>query len=391
MADSIHDQWNTATSEWQAVATNFNRSWTIVFLAAAKNSDYQGFATAIDYLARMHQDTTVMAGDMITNIASTGHSATAGLVQNFQNLQANVLPAWGVLAARYVGEQVFTAVNQEASARQASQAQLAAELTTAFNTVTAQLAAELAAESAQRAAGDAVTLHQAVTLVAAEAAQRAAGDAATLHQAVADINAAVAPIEDQVKQVLAYAQSLPGLVDSRAAAGYDPTLKARGNLIRKLLDTVVAHDPLVAGLVSRLAGLIIDLAGVEDPVLRVAANIVLKQVIDKLGAGTALHAMLSDLLGGIIGGGQPKTLTAIMGDIGNRLDSLEETTAALAPLADEADKIHELGSVLFDAALLGYVTAAIANPKATADDTVAVLAPVTGPLTRPLRVLLGMP
>jgi hypothetical protein len=130
---------------------------------------------------------------------------------------------------------------------------------------------------------------------------------------------------------------------------------------------------------------------VEDPVLRVAANLLLKQVIDRLGLDSALKAMLGDLLGSIIGGGQPKTVTTIMGDVGNRLDALEEVTANLAPLAPEADQLHELGTLIFDGALLAYLTAAIAAPVATADDTVLALEPVTGPLLAPVRALLGMP
>jgi uncharacterized protein YggT (Ycf19 family) len=47
--------------------------------------------------------------------------------------------------------------------------------------------------------------------------------------------------------------------------------------------------------------------------------------------------------------------------------------------------------VLFDVALLSYFAAAVADPVATANDTVDVLAPVTGPLLAPVRALLGMP
>jgi len=211
-----------------------------------------------------------------------------------------------------------------------------------------------------------------------------------VQQAAAGIKALDDQLTASIAAVLKYAQTIPGLIDQRAAAGYDPTLRARGNTLTKLLDTVVAHDPLAASLVSRLATFIIDLAGVEDPIVRIAAQLILKQVIDRFGIDTALHAMLSDLVGSILGGGQPKTLTDITADIGNRLDALEAGEAALAPLAPEADQLHELGTLAFDVALLGYLVAAVAAPVATADDTVAVLAPVTGPLLAPVRSLLGM-
>src|SRR5882762_7534854 len=253
-----------------------------------------------------------------------------------------------------------------------------------------QAAAGILAEALERGAGDAHSREQAAVLVAAEAVQRGVGDANTREQAAAGIKALEVQLTAQIDSVLKYAQTIPGLIDTRAANGYDPTLRARGGALQKLLDTVVAHDPLAASLVSRLATFIIDLAGVEDPIVRIAAQLILKQVIDRFGVDTALHAMLGDLVGSILGGGQPKTLQAIMGDVGNRLDALEAGEAALAPLAPEADQLHELGTLAFDVALLGSLAAAVAAPVATANDTVAVLEPVTGPLLSPVRSLLGM-
>jgi hypothetical protein len=253
-----------------------------------------------------------------------------------------------------------------------------------------QLAAAILLEATDRAAGDDHTRQQLAAAVTLEAQQRAIGDADSRQQAAAGIKALDDQLTARIQAVLKYAQSLPGLIDNRAAAGYDPTLKARGDLVSRLLDTVVAHDPAVAGLVSNLAKMAVDLAGIDDPVLKIAAQLVLKQVIDRLGLNTALQAMLSDLLGGILGGGQPKTLQDIMGDVGDRLDALERGQAALSPLAPEADDLHEMGTLIFDAALLGYFVAAVTDPKATADDTVTVLAPVTSPLLAPVRALLGM-
>ena len=254
-----------------------------------------------------------------------------------------------------------------------------------------QLAAAILLEQTQRSIGDADTRQQLAAAILLEQTQRGIGDADSRQQAAAGIKALSDQLTAQIANVLAYAQSIPGTIDNRAAAGYDPTLQARANLLTKLLDTAVAHDPLVSGLVSNLATFIIDLAGIEDPIARLAGQLVLKQVIDRLGINTALGAMLNDLVGSIFGGGQPKTLTDIMKDIGNRLDSLESGLAELAPLAPEADDLHELGTVLFDAALLAYLTAAVLNPVATANDTVDAVAPVTGPLLAPIRALLGMP
>lgn len=253
-----------------------------------------------------------------------------------------------------------------------------------------QLAAAILQEAAGRIAGDDHTRQQLAAAILLEQQQRTIGDQDSRQQAAAGIKALDDLLTGQIQAVLKYAQSIPGTIDNRAAAGYDPTLKARAGLVSRLLDTVVAHDPAVAGLVSNLAKFAIDLAGIDDPVLKIAAQLVLKQVIDRLGVDTALQAMLGDLLGGILGGGQPKTLQDIMGDVGDRLDALERGQAELSPLAPEADDLHEMGTLIFDAALLGYFVAAVTDPKAAADDTVAVFAPVTGPLLAPVRALLGM-
>ena len=253
-----------------------------------------------------------------------------------------------------------------------------------------QLAAAILLESQQRTLGDEHTRQQLAAQILLESQQRTIGDQDSRQQAAAGIKALDQQLTGQIQAVLKYAQSLPGLIDTRAANGYDPTLRARATLLTRLLDTVVAHDPLAASLVSKLAAFIIDLAGIEDPVVRIAAQLILKQVIDRLGIDTALGAIVNDLVGSILGGGQPKTLTDIMADIGNRLDALERGQAELSPLAPEADDLHELGTLIFDAGLLAYLTAAVADPVATANDTVAVFAPVTDPLLTPVRTLLGM-
>jgi hypothetical protein len=390
MADSIHDQWPDATQEWPKVAANFNAAWVSVFAAYNVNTYYAAFAAAINYLARMHEDTTVMAGDMITHIAQTGQDSTRGLIQNFQNLERHVLPQWGAVAAAYID----AAVNHEALDRVANinsvHKTIDGEMDARFQADILQWSQAVAHEAFLRVQGDEAEATARTAADNAEATARAAGDEHSRQQAAAGDKALSDALTAQIDAVLKYAQSLPGLIDTRAANGYDPTLRARAGLLQKLLDTAAAHDPLIAGLVSNLAKFIIDLAGVDDPVLRIAAQLILKQVIDRLGVNTALQAMVNDLVGGILGGGDPKTLTDIMADIGNRLDALESGQAELAPLAPEADNLHEMGTLIFDAALLAYLAAAVANPVATADDTNTVFAAVVDPLLAPVRALLGM-
>lgn len=390
MADSIHDQWPAATDEWSRVAAQFLAAWVSIFADYNANSVDAAFAAGIGYLSRMHEDTTVMAGDMITQIAQTGQDNDRGLIQNFQNLQRHVLPQWGAVAAAYT----TNAVTHEGLDRVANinsvHKTIDAEIAAAIQGDILKWSAAVGVESGLRVTGDENEAKARIAADTAEANARAEGDAHSRQQAAAGIKALSDQLTAQIASVLKYAQSIPGTIDQRAASGYDPTLRGRASVLQKLLDTAAAHDPLVAGLVSNLAKFIIDLAGVEDPVLRIAAQLILKQVIDRLGLNTALQAMLSDLVGGVLGGGDPKTLTTIMGDIGNRLDALESGQAELSPLAPEADQLHEMGTLIFDAALLGYLGAAVGDPVATANDTVNVFAPITTPLLAPVRALLGM-
>lgn len=390
MADSIHDQWPTATDEWPRVTAQFNAAWVSIYADYDVNTYYAAFAAGIGYLSRMLMDTSVMEGDMITHLAQTEVDNTRGLIQNFQNLQRHVLPQWGALAAAYAEARAFAWADHEATNRKNADLLEAQQRALGDDHSREQAAALVAAEAVARAAGDDHTRQQLAAAILQEATDRAAGDDHTRQQMAAAVKALSDSLTKQINDVLKYAQSIPGTIDQRAAAGYDPTLRARGDLISKLLDTVVAHNPAVRDLVTNLAKFAIDLAGIEDPVLKIAAQFVLKQVIDRLGIDSTLTAMLNDLLGGILGGGQPKTLQDIMGDIGNRLDALEKGQAELSPLAPEADNLNELGSLIFDAALLAYFAAAVADPVATANDTVNVLAPITGPLLAPIRALLGM-
>jgi hypothetical protein len=390
MADSIHDQWPEAISEWATVAANFQAAWVSAFPVYNVNSDYAAIVACICYLARMHEDTTVMAGDMITNLAQTDATNVRGLIQNFQHLDREVLPAWGALAKSYTDGEVTHEATDRVANINSVHATTDAEIAAAIQADILQWSQAVAHEALLRVNGDAAEATARMAADAAEATARGVGDDNSRQQAAAGIAALNASLLAQINTVLKYAQSIPATIDQRAAAGYDPTLRARGNLLQKLLDTVAAHNPVVRDLVSNLATFIIDLAGVEDPVLRIAAQLVLKQVIDKLGLDSALKAILNDLVGGILGGGNPTTLQSIMADIGNRLDALEEGQAELSPLAPEADDLHEMGTLIFDAALLGYFVAAVADPVATANDTVNVFEPVTGPLLAPVRALLGM-
>lgn len=359
--------------------------------ATVLNTFRTQIVTAMDGLEDLVEHSTVLAATAINDVVSVLTESEHWSTDNFRWMLNVVLPGMAANLKAYAESRANAWAAHEAVNRENADKAEANTRSEGDAHSREQAARGDAQEAAARTAGDDHTREQLAAAISKEASTRAAGDDHSRQQAAAGDALVTEKLTADINTVLKYAQSLPGLVDSRAAAGYDPTLQARANLLTKLLDTAVAHEPLVAGLVSKLVTTIIDLAGLEDPVLRIAAQLVLKQVIDRLGVDTALGAMINDLIGGLLGGGPPKTLTAIMGDIGNRLDSLEHSTAELAPLAPEADQLHEMGTVIFDAALLGYFVASVADPTATADDTTAVFSPILDPLLSPLRSLLGMP
>lgn len=390
MADSIHDQWPTATDEWSLMAANFLQAWISAYDAIDVNPNFAAVVACIGFLARMVQDSTVMAGNMITQVADTGGTNTRGLVQNFQNLERHVFPQWGAVAAAYATSTATQLVAGEAQQRITAEDTEAQQRALGDDHSREQAAAAVLLESQLRAFADAAADQKFTALINAEAVARGIGDTNSREQAAAALAAAVNQLSASIATVLKYAQALPGLIDQRAAAGYDPTLANRAGLLQKLIDTAVAHDPAISGLVSQLARYIVDLAAIDDPLIRIAAQLVVKQIIDKFGLDTALNTMLTDLLSQVFGDGPPKTLQQVTADIGSRLAALESSVAALSPLDDEADQLHELGGLAFNAALVGFAAAAVADPVDAANGTVLALEPVTGPLLAPLRALLGM-
>lgn len=249
----------------------------------------------------------------------------------------------------------------------------------------------IAREHADMVTRIAIEANNRIVMVQHEAADRARGDALVRRDLTLALDQARQQLTQLITQVSDYAHSLPALVDREAAGGYDPALPARASGLTRLLDTAAAHDPLIAGLVADLAKFLVDLAEVDNPLIRVAAQLILKQVIDRLGVDTAVGGLLDGILGGLLGRGKPKTLGEVAADAGGRLNAAEAGLAALAPLGPEADALHEMGTVAFDVALLGYLAAGIADPEAWADDTNAALHATVDPLLGPLLQLLGAP
>lgn len=391
MAGPWDDLAGLAAGLWQREADNFAAKWHSLYNFYFEDPDFAAIIDAITGLAVAFEYAAALSAVSDVDNVEIGRAAAFGTIENLRHLAWPVLPKWGVLAAQWAdrvalvrGEQALhdatVLVDREHKAMELRvlQEELAREVEVAEKW--ASLHTEIAIERFDRT--------QAVDQLRAQLTALIAKTRADL---TAYIDQARAQLAAQITQLAAYAHSLPGLVDQEAASGYDPTLRARATVLQRLIDTLAAHDPFIAGIIRDLATFLVDLAEVDDPVLRLAAQVILRQVVDHLGLDTALRDLASSLLGGILGTGPPKTLAGVTGAVGDRLNAAEQSVAALSPLADEADALHELGTVAFDAALLAYLTAGITDPRAWADDTAAVLHVTVDAVLGPLLALLGAP
>lgn len=172
-----------------------------------------------------------------------------------------------------------------------------------------------------------------------------------------------------------------GLIQKSAASGYAATLKGRQDVLVRLADDIVTRDPLIRGLVSDVIKGILDLATVEDPILRIGLGFILREIINRLGIDKAMGELLDALLADILGHKQPDNLHDVIMSIGNRLNALEGQWQQF--MEDGGPEILQAGkewkaitSLLADAGLAAFFGAMVADPRAWANDITATAEPV---------------
>jgi hypothetical protein len=390
VGNPITDLWHVAVSGWDAITRAYGNTWRDMYDVV----DFYKFKADV-------QDAFSQLGQAVEFVAVLNATSAADTVSIGRDTAVNTRNALDFLRYVYVPAEADNARN-EAINWAAREIRITADVLERFlraehramllRVLEEELGRDvaIAREHADMVTRVAIERYDRTLMVQAAVRQLTDLIAKTKADILAYVNQVRQQLSAQIAQLSAYAHSIPGLVDSEAAGGYDPTLQAHATAVTRLLDAAVAHEPLIAGIVGRLAGFLVDLAEVDNPLLRIAAQLILKEIIDRVGLDTALGAMLRDLLGPVLGGGKPKTLKDVTAAVGDRLNGAEHALAQLAPLAPEADQLREMGTLAFDAALLAYLAAAVAAPQAAADDTVAALEPVTGPLLAPVRSLLGM-
>lgn len=193
----------------------------------------------------------------------------------------------------------------------------------------------------------------------------------------------------------AYARSILPTVDKEAADGYNSQRPAQASNLAQALTDLAVDNPEVRAMVGRLAGLVIDLAEVDDPLLRITATFLLKQVIDRLGADKLAGGLIDGLLGLFLGGAPPKTLQAVVAALAGRLDATEQQWAQFyANGGDDLERfgteLRQTASPLFLGAMAAFVTGAVLDPAGAAAATAAGVEPAAQAVMAPLVALLGV-
>lgn len=191
---------------------------------------------------------------------------------------------------------------------------------------------------------------------------------------------AVLAAEAKARQLV---RALHHTIEAEATAGYNPGQQGHSSLVDDLLRYLADHNPLVSGLVRDLAGKLLDLAAIEDPVERLLLGHLVQFIIDRVGVDQLAAEWLRDLLTPWIGDPSPKGLRAVLAATTARLSAVEGQWAQF--YANGGSEVEQAGrdwsqitSPVFDAALLAFFGAAVLDPAAWGRDLSATAGRLVG-------------
>lgn len=170
-------------------------------------------------------------------------------------------------------------------------------------------------------------------------------------------------------------------VQREAAQGYRKGNAGRASVVSGLLDLAVNRDPVLGELVSKSAGLILDAIEIDDPLARIAAGFIIRELTERLGIDAAIGDLLHALAGPLAGGAEPRTLTDVIADLAARVTSLEGQWGTF--MADGGPQILQAGeewasitSLIVDVGLLAFFAQLATFPAAWAAEVSDVAGPV---------------
>jgi hypothetical protein len=189
----------------------------------------------------------------------------------------------------------------------------------------------------------------------------------TAAEAAARAKAVTAEHAAMLNQVKAALQA----VNDSAASGWNTGAQTRLQIIAGILDDIAENNPLTRDLVTLLVNGVLDLAEIDDPLIRWGLGKLLSEVISKAGVDAAAGDLVSSLLGTAAAQPRASSLYDVCKDAAGRLNNLEQLWATF--MADGGSDVEQAGrewkdlrGVLEDAAILGMFGLAVTDPQAWA-------------------------
>lgn len=171
-------------------------------------------------------------------------------------------------------------------------------------------------------------------------------------------------------------------VDQESASGYEITAADRRGPLASLIGDLAARNPAERELISVLERLALDALEVDNPLIRFAVARAISELAGKLGADSAIAALIGDLTGRLPGGQAPRNLHDVIADLSERLNRVESWQATF--MTDGGPEILQAGrdwkgitSVVADGAMLGMFGQMLADPTGWArevSDTLGTVA-----------------
>lgn len=170
-------------------------------------------------------------------------------------------------------------------------------------------------------------------------------------------------------------------VQKQASSGYNTGDQTRQAIATTLLEDLTSDTPAVKDLVSAITGWAIDLAEVDDPLIRFALNKALSEVISKAGIDTAAADLVTSLLGAATSSAKATDLYSTEKDVASRLNALEGNWAQFmadggSDVEDAGEQWQDLGSLSVSIALVASFALAVTDPSAWATGIADTAGPV---------------
>lgn len=194
---------------------------------------------------------------------------------------------------------------------------------------------------------------------------------AALNWVRAERKARIRDVNRARAQARAEIRAMHHTIEREAASGYMVGQGDRLDEIVKLLEYAVVRVPILKHFVGRLAGLVLDLLSVDNPVARLLVGFLINHVIDKLGIDKLVGAAAKDMLEPLLGEPKPRDLHDVIVDMSRRMLNEEKQWTQFyanggAQVEQAGDFWRNITGPLGTAAIVAFTAEAVTHPDAWA-------------------------